>query len=148
MHLLLLLLFLQEENLIKFSAIKFMLDYEGNQREKLANFIKTWLPQGSLEEKDLSQWAALITNKIQNDFENGPERNAHSYKVEVASYAKEHLYNSFARFYDTKLFTGPDSSWSKIMVVLHWKGVSVLSEDEIQKILIPYIEIVDVKKDR
>lgn len=139
---------IDEENLIKFSAIKFMLDYEGNQREKLANFIKTWLPQGSLEEKDLSQWTTLITNKIQNDFENGPERNAHSYKVEVASYAKEHLYNSFARFYDTKIFTGPDSSWSKIMVVLHWKGLSVLSEDEIQKMLIPYIEIVDIKKDR
>lgn len=139
---------IDEDVLIEFGAIKYMLDYESLQREKLFNFVKTWFPPGNLEKRALSEWIELVTNKIQNDFGTEFGKNPHSYKLKVVRYAKEHLYNTFGRFYDTKVFIGPDTTWTKVIVALHWKGISVLDEDEVQKVLIPYIEIVDVKKDR
>lgn len=115
--------------------------------DKLKSFVKSWIPSESLKAKEDGFWEDAIKNVLAKDFQ-GQKLSSVSLKIDIVNFTKENWHLPFSRFYDALRLSGPDISWSAVIIAVNWKGFYVIDDMSNSRLEILYMEIVNVSRER
>ncbi|XP_029640960.1 myosin-VIIa [Octopus sinensis] len=136
---------LEDSRLQYFAALKYFINNEELSLSKLTKIVEKLLPKSSINRRPVSEWVNLISEIFKKDFQHS-RRTPLSCKTEVVDFAMKHLHKSFCRLFEIKQFTSPRHKLTRVTGAIHQKGLTIVDADEEEKILLPYEEMVIVKK--